>query len=105
MSWVIMNKAKIVKDDVTGVIGIMTECGKGTSSVVPIGTPAFVATLAAGETTLVFESDTITADSALDAVYTSIFGVGVEQAELTEGMLTLTFPAQSVDMDVKVVIA
>ena len=61
-------------------------------------------TLTAGQTSLTFTDARITENSILSAVYTSIFGVGVKSAEITNGSLVLTFKAQIEDMTVKVVI-
>ena len=61
-------------------------------------------TLTASQTSLTFTDERITEDSILSAVYTSIFGIGVKSAEITNGSLVLTFKAQTEDMIVKVVI-
>lgn len=61
-------------------------------------------TLTTGQTSLTFTDARITENSILSAVYTSIFGVGVKSAEITNGSLVLTFKAQIEDMAVKVVI-
>ena len=61
-------------------------------------------TLAAGETSLTFTDAGITTNSILDSVYTSIFGVAVKTAEVTNGSLTLTFKEHTDDITVKVVI-
>ena len=61
-------------------------------------------TLTTGQTSLTFTDARITENSILSAVYTSIFGVGVKSAEITNGSLVLTFKAQTEDMTVKVVI-
>ena len=63
------------------------------------------ATLTAGQTSLTFTNDAITADSAL-SYWTSIkegaFGISPTDAMATTGQLVLTFPAQATDMIVKV---
>ena len=61
-------------------------------------------TLTAGQTSLTFTDARITENSILSAVYTSIFGVSVKTAEVTNGSLTLTFKEQTEDVTVKVVI-
>jgi hypothetical protein len=61
-------------------------------------------TLTAGVTSLTLTDSRITTNSILDSVYTSIFGVAVKSAVFASGSLTLTFPAQTSDMVVKVVI-
>ena len=61
-------------------------------------------TLTAGQTTLTFSDTRITTNSILDSVYTSIFGVAVKTAEVTNGSLTLTFKEQTENITVKVVI-
>ena len=61
-------------------------------------------TLTASQTSLTFTDERITEDSILSDVYTSIFGVGVKSAEITNGSLVLTFKTQTEDMTVKVVI-
>ena len=64
----------------------------------------FSSTLATGETTVVFEDERLTTESVLDSVYTSIFGVKVKSATFGEGTLTLEFPTQTEDMEVKAVV-
>jgi hypothetical protein len=63
------------------------------------------ATLTAGQTSITFNQSSITADSAF-SYWTSIkegaFGISPTDATATIGSLTLTFPAQSADMIVKV---
>lgn len=63
------------------------------------------ATLTAGQTSLTFTNDAITADSAF-SYWTSIkegaFGISPTDATATTGQLVLTFPAQATDMIVKV---
>ena len=61
-------------------------------------------TLSTGSTSLTFTDSRITTNSTLVAVYTSIFGVAVKSAVFENESLTLTFPAQTEDMTVKVVI-
>lgn len=62
-------------------------------------------TLTAGQTSITFSNAAITADSAF-SYWTSIkegaFGISPTNAVATTGQLVLTFPAQSVDMIVKV---
>jgi hypothetical protein len=62
-------------------------------------------TLTAGQTSITFNHSSITADSAF-LYWTSIkegaFGISPTNAVATTGSLTLTFPAQSSDMIVKV---
>ena len=60
--------------------------------------------LEAGQTTITFESEEITTDTKLNAVYTSIFDVPLDSATFASGSLTLTFPAQEEDMEVVAVI-
>ena len=64
----------------------------------------FSSTLLSGETTLVFEDERLTTESVLDSVYTSVFGVKIKSATFGEGTLTLVFPSQEADMEVKVVV-
>lgn len=64
----------------------------------------FSSTLATGETTVVFEDERLTTESVLDSVYTSIFGVKVKSATFGEGSLTLEFPTQTEDMEIKAVV-
>ena len=59
-----------------------------------------IETLPANETTVTFTSDEITENTTLNAVYTSIFGVKLESANVENGVLTLTFEAQEEDMTV-----
>ena len=59
-------------------------------------------TLEAGETTLTFTNNAITTNSTLDNVWASVFGVNPTDAVFATGSLTLTFDAQTSDIDVKV---
>ena len=59
-----------------------------------------IETLPANETTVTFTSDEITENTTLNAVYTSIFGVKLESANVENGVLTLTFEPQEEDMTV-----
>ena len=61
-------------------------------------------TLPAGQTTLTFIDEKITADSILNTVYTSIFGVSVKSAEFIDGSLTIEFVEQDEDMEVVAII-
>ena len=61
-------------------------------------------TLASGETSLTFTDNRITADSVLNSVYTTKYGVAVESVVFNDGTLALEFPSQEEDVDVKVVI-
>ena len=65
---------------------------------------SLTSTLTSGQTSLTFTDARITENSILSAVYTSIFGVSVKTAEVTNGSLTLTFKEQTEDITVKVVI-
>ena len=65
---------------------------------------SLTSTLTSGQTSLTFTDARITENSSLSAVYTSIFGVSVKTAEVTNGSLTLTFKEQTEDITVKVVI-
>lgn len=59
-------------------------------------------TLTSGSTTLVFQDVSITVNSTLQDVYTSVFGVVPTDAVFAAGSLTLTFQAQDADIVVKV---
>ena len=61
-------------------------------------------TLPSGEGSLTLTDERITADSTLNAVYTSKFGMSVKSAVFEEGSLTIEFPSQDEDVDIKVVI-
>lgn len=60
-------------------------------------------TLTAGNTTLTFKDSSILTSSLID-VYTDTFGVNPTNMTSSTGELILTFPAQTDDIDVKVVI-
>jgi hypothetical protein len=62
------------------------------------------ATLTAGSTTLTFTDASITSDTIVDNVLTSVYGVIPEDMTISNGSLTLTFDAQATDIGVKVVI-
>ena len=59
-------------------------------------------TLEAGETTLTFSNQAITANSTLEDIYASVFGIYPSNAVFASGSLTLTFEAQESDIDIKV---
>ena len=61
-------------------------------------------TLTAGQTTLTFTDTSITSNTIVDNVLASVQGVTYESIEITEGVLTMTFEKQAVDVSVKVVI-
>ena len=63
-----------------------------------------VSTLTTGNTSLVFTDDAISSDSTID-IYTSVYGVSPKNASISGNTLTLTFKAQNVDIDVKVVVS
>ena len=58
-------------------------------------------TLTAGQTSITLSHGSITTDSTID-FYTSIFGVNPTAVSVSTGSVTLTFEAQSTNMDVKV---
>lgn len=60
-----------------------------------------IKTLAAGETTMILEDETITTESTID-IYTSVYGVSPTNAIVEAGSITLTFEAQDGDIGVKV---
>lgn len=60
-----------------------------------------VQTLTAGNTEIVFHSESITEDSTID-IYTSVFGIAPINAVITSGSITLTFDANEKDIQVKV---
>jgi hypothetical protein len=62
------------------------------------------ATLTAGSTTLTFTDASITSNTIVDNVLTSVYGVNPEEMTVSSGSLTLTFDAQATDVGVKVVI-
>jgi hypothetical protein len=62
------------------------------------------ATITAGQTTLIFTDASITSDTIVDNVYTSVYGVNPEDMTVSGGSLTLTFEEQTTDISVKVVI-
>lgn len=62
------------------------------------------ATLPQGQTTLTFTDAGITANTIVDNILTSIYGVTPEDMTISNGSLTLTFDAQASDLGVKVVI-
>ena len=61
-------------------------------------------TLTAGQTTLTFTDSAITSNTIVDNVLSSVQGVTYESIEIEEGVLTMTFDEQAVDVSVKVVI-
>ena len=58
-------------------------------------------TLLTGDTSLTLTSDQLTTTSTID-IYASIYGVSPSAVNLIDGSITLTFAAQSADMQVKV---
>lgn len=74
-----------------------------TEDIIGLAGTTLTATLTAGQTSLVFNNPAITDLSTID-MYTSVFGVNPTDAVAENGTLTLTFKAQSADVNVKVVI-
>ena len=62
-----------------------------------------VDTLAAGETSLVLESEYIKEDSIIE-IYTDVYGVSPNDVTLANGFATVTFDAQEKDIEVKLII-
>ena len=60
-------------------------------------------TLSTGSTSITLSNDAITEDSTID-FYTSIYGVNPKTVTVISGNVTLTFDAQTTDMNIKVVI-
>lgn len=56
-----------------------------------------------GDTSITLYHDKITEDSTFD-IYTSVFGVSPKVVTVEVGSITITFKAQTNDIDVKVVI-
>lgn len=86
-----------------GYAGTETEFAESLGDMGDIGI-TFTRTLASGETTLTITDNRITVDSVLNNVYTSKFGMSVKSAVFGDGSLTLEFPSQDEDIEVKVVI-
>lgn len=63
-----------------------------------------ISTLNKGSTSLTFTDESITSSSTID-VYASVYGVSPKNASISENTLTLTFKAQTTNVDVKVVIS
>ena len=61
-------------------------------------------TLTAGQTTIAFTDSAITTNTIVDNVVASVQGVTYESIEITEGVLTMTFDEQAVNVSIKVVI-
>lgn len=61
-------------------------------------------TLTAGQTSLTFTDTSITTNTIVDNVLSSVQGVTYESIEITEGVLRMTFDKQAVDVSVRVVI-
>ena len=60
-------------------------------------------TLTAGNTTLTLTDSSITTSSTID-IYTSVYGISPTNVTVITGSITLTFAAQAIDVDVKVVV-
>lgn len=67
-------------------------------------TTELVSTLNKGSTSLTFTNESITSSSTID-VYASVYGVSPKSMSISENTLTLTFNAQTTNVDVKVVIS
>ena len=67
-------------------------------------TTELTSTLTAGQTTLTFTDSAITSNTIVDNVLSSVQGVTYESIEIEEGVLTMTFDKQAVNVSVKVVI-
>lgn len=61
-------------------------------------------TLSAGSTSLAFTDESITDTSTID-IYSSAYGVSPKTANISDNTLTLTFKAQTTNVDIKVVIS
>ena len=61
-------------------------------------------TLTAGQTSITFTDTSITTNTIVDNVVSSLKGLCYEDIEIEEGVLTMTFDEQAVDVSVKVVI-
>lgn len=85
------------------VADVLDDLVEATNNLPSAGT-RLTGVLEAGQTTITFESEEITTDTKLNAVYTSIFDVPLDSATFASGSLTLTFPAQEEDMEVVAVI-
>lgn len=90
--------SNITYNDTTVEVAL-DELVESTNNLPSAGTK-LIETLPANETTVTFTSDEITENTTLNAVYTSIFGVQLESANVENGVLTLTFEAQEEDMTV-----
>ena len=67
------------------------------------GSVELISTLTAGQTELIFVDSAITTNSTFD-YYTSIYGISAKSVTVETGKLTMTFKAQSTDVDIKVVV-
>lgn len=65
---------------------------------------SFTGTLLAGKTEIIFTDNVINESSTID-IYSSVYGVSPKNMTISGHTLTLTFKAQDVDVDVKVVIS
>lgn len=61
-------------------------------------------TLSIGETSITFTNDVLTEDSIID-IYTDVYGVSPKEVSSSIGSLTLTFDAQTVAVNIKVVVS
>ena len=61
-------------------------------------------TLSIGETSITFTNDVLTEDSIID-IYTDVYGVSPKEVSSSIGNLTLTFDAQNVAVNIKVVVS
>ena len=68
------------------------------------GSMIFKRTLAAGATTVTVEDPSITSEVMID-VYADVFGVAPTNESVSNGVLTLTFPAQQSAVNLKIVVS
>ena len=90
-------------NDNTRIIDTQLKAVKDVTDTVNHTSKKLVATLAANATELVFTDPSIGANSLID-VYTSVFGVNPANISQTGNTVTITFTAQTVAIDVAIIV-
>lgn len=93
--------AKIV-EDTTFTTSLKTSNKTVAGAINELCGVVLIDTLEAGETTLTFTNQAITTNSTLDNIWASVFGIFPTNAVFATGSLTLTFDAQTNDIEIKV---
>lgn len=88
-------------DILSGEIGYKDTTVENALDELNISLKGVTQTLVTGETSLTFTDESISTDSTVD-IYSTLYGLCAKDVSVTNGSITLTFDAQTEDIDVKV---